>query len=176
MYQSRFKILAAGAIVAIAGIGISSAVTAPVTQASGHGTLFVTNSDGQQVRRQFSLSGRKNPDGTVKGNAVLHNPAFTVDNGQNYMLQIDISCMNVVGNTVFFGGTTKRTNDPTLVDAVFFSVEDNGEPGAGSDKISQAMFWDDDPTTTGDPMACLNNVAGDFEMLPIESGNIQVRL
>src|SRR6476646_574105 len=101
MYQSRYKILAAGAILAVAGIGITGAVTAPTTSASGHGTLFVTNSDGRQVRRQFSFSGRKNADGTAKGNAVLHNPAFTVNNGQNYMLQIDISCMNVFGNTVF---------------------------------------------------------------------------
>jgi len=174
MYQSRFKILAAGAILVIAGIGISRAVTAPTASASGHGTLFVTNSDGRQVRRQFSFSGRKNADGTAKGNAVLHNPSFTVENGQNYMLQIDISCMNVFGNTVFFGGTTRRTNDPNLVDAVFFSVEDNGEPGAGSDTISQATFWDDDPTTTGDPMACLNNSPGDFPVLPIEAGNITV--
>jgi len=175
MYQIRFKILVTAVLLVLAGIGITRALSAPLTQASGHGTLFVTNSDGQQVRRQFSLSARKMADGSVKGNAVLHNPAFTGENDKNFMMQVDISCMNVIGNTVFFGGLTRRVNDPNLNDAVFFSVQDNGEPGAGTDKISEAFFNDADPNTTGDPMDCLNNSPGDFPMYPIESGNIQVR-
>jgi hypothetical protein len=74
----------------------------------------------------------------------------------------------------FFGGTVKRTNDPSLVDAVFFSVQDNGEPGK-TDQISRVFFWDDDPNTTGDPQACMLNQLGDFPMETIEKGNIQVR-
>ena len=175
MNKIRFRMLTAAAVFIIAGIGISIAVAAAGTGASGHGTLLVTNQDGREVRRQFSFSGRRGADGRVSGNAVLHNPEFTVDNGQNYMLHIDISCMNVVGNTVFFGGTTQRTNDPNLVDAVYFSVQDNGEPGAGSDKISLATFFDDDPTTQGDPQLCLNNHPGDFPMMTIDAGNVQVR-
>jgi hypothetical protein len=43
------------------------------------------------------------------GNAVLQNPAFDGANGnQPYFLQIDISCMKVIGNIAFFGGTTRR--------------------------------------------------------------------
>ena len=175
MNNIRLRVLIVGAVFVIAGIGISIAVAAAGIGASGHGTLLVTNSDGNQVRRQFSFSGRQGGDGRVNGNAILHNPAFTVDNGQNYMLHIDISCMNVQGNVVFFGGTTRRTNDPNLVDAVYFSVQDNGEPGAGSDMISQATFFDDDPTTTGDPMLCMNNRVGDFPMFTIDAGNVQVR-
>jgi hypothetical protein len=167
--------LIAAAVFVVAGISISLAVSAAGTGASGHGTLFVTNPDGNNVRRQFSFSARQATDGTVNGNAILHNPAFTVENGQNYMLHVDISCMKVIGNTVFFGGTTQRTNDPNLVDAVFFSVQDNGEPGKNSDKISQALFFDDDPNTTGDPMLCLGNQLGDFPMMTIEAGNIQVK-
>ena len=175
MQNIRSRILVAAAIFIIAGIGISIAVAAAGVGASGHGTLLVTNQDGNQVRRQFSFSGRRAADGRATGNAVLHNPAFTTENGQNYMLHIDISCMNVIGNTVFFGGTTQRTNDPNLVDAVYFSVQDNGEPGAGSDQISQATFFDDDPSTTGDPMLCLNNRVGDFPMTAIDAGNVQVK-
>ena len=144
-------------------------------QANGHGTLLVEDEDGDLVRRQFSLSARRYADGSVKGNAVLHNPAFTVNNGQKYQLQIDISCMKVIGNVAFFGGTTKRTNDPNLVDAVYFSVQDNGEPGKDRDTISRAFFFDDDPNTTGNPALCQGNVLGDFPLEPIESGNIQVR-
>jgi len=175
MRNIRFRVLVAAAVFIIAGIGISIAVAAAGIGASGHGTLLVTNPDGNQVRRQFSLSGRQGADGRVSGNAILHNPAFTVDNGQNYMLHLDISCMNVQGNVVFFGGTTRRTNDPNLVDAVYFSVQDNGEPGAGSDMISPATFFDDNPATTGDPMLCMNNRVGDFPMTAIDAGNIQVR-
>lgn len=148
------------------------------TAASGHGTLLVTNPDGHgSTRRQFSFSARMDASGTVKGNAVLVNPAYNGDKGQYYLLQIDISCMNVVGNTVFFGGTTRRTNDPNLVDSVYFGVQDNGEPGRNLDMITPAVFWDNDPNTTGDPAACVNIQPGDpkFPMSLIEAGNITVR-
>ncbi|HLM00897.1 MAG TPA: hypothetical protein VK400_07555 [Pyrinomonadaceae bacterium] len=131
--------------------------------ASGHGTLI--NPDGS--RRQFSFSAHRNSSGTVNGQANLH-----VD---GYQLKVDISCMKVVGNVAIFGGTTRRTNDPNLVDAVYFSVQDNGEPGKNRDKISRVFFFDDDPTTTGDPQLCQFNTPTDFPLETIESGNIQVR-
>ena len=126
------------------------------------------------MRRQFSFSGNEQRNGTVRGNAILRNPQYTGSNGQTYMLQIKVSCINVIGNIAFFGGTTRRTNDPNLVDAVFFSVQDNGEPGAGQDLISYVFFFDGDPNTTGDPALCEGNQIGDFPMYPIESGNITV--
>jgi hypothetical protein len=157
-------------------------VTATDTQAqdtresaSGQGTILVQDDQGNTVRRRFSLSAHRQQDGTVKGNAILSNPAFTGTNGQPYQLQIDISCMKVYGNIAFFGGLTRRTNDPNTVDAVYFSVQDNGEPGKNNDLISRVFFFDDDPTTTGDPQLCLGNQVGDFPMEPIEAGNIQLR-
>ncbi len=152
-----------------------SAAQSSKESANGHGTLLVLNDDGDAVRRQFTVSAQRRPDGTVKGHAVLHNPAFRVDNGQKYQLQIDITCMRVYGNIAVFGGTTRRTNDPNLVDAVFFSVQDNGEPGRDRDKISRVFFWDDDPNTTGDPQACQVTGPADFPLETIESGNIQVK-
>lgn len=144
--------------------------------ANGQGSLPAINQNGKMVKRTFSLSAHRESDGTVKGQATLHNPSFTGDNGkQKYQLQIDISCMKVIGNTVFFGGTTKRTNDSNLVDAAYFSVQDNGEPGKGKDTISRVAFFDNDPNTTGDPQLCQNNNIGDFPMEVIESGNIQVK-
>lgn len=82
---------------------------------------------------------------------------------------------NRIGNVAFFGGTVKRTNDPSLVDAVYFSIQDNGEPGRERDKISSVFFFDGDPGTTGDPQLCQGNVLGDFPMNTIESGNIQLK-
>ncbi len=156
-------------------LAAASSADAHQVAASGHGTLLRENADGDTVRRQFSFSARQLADGTVTGQAVLHNPAFEGADGRAYQLKVDISCMHVVGNIAVFGGTTSRTNDPNLVDAVFFTVQDNGEPGGGSDRISGAFFWDDDPTTTGDPQACLLTGPNDFPLETIESGNIQVR-
>lgn len=168
-----------GLLVFFVAIALLSAAPRSAAQtqeaANGQGTLLVMNDNGDFVRRQFSLSARRQADGSVKGNAVLHNPAFETAKGQRYQLQIDISCMKVIGNVVFLGGTTRRTNDPSLVDAVFFSVQDNGEPGRDRDKISRAFFFDDDPNTVGDPQLCQGNVLGDFPLETIESGNIQVR-
>jgi hypothetical protein len=180
MKLNAARILALVAVLALVFVGIgmptptAEAQNNTLESANGQGTLLVMNDQGEVVRRQFSFSARRLKDGTVKGNAVLHNPAYQV-NGQNYQLQIDITCMKVIGNIAFFGGTTRRTNDPSLVDAVYFSVQDNGEPGRDRDRISRVFFFDDDPNTTGDPQLCQGNVVGDFPMEPIESGNIQVK-
>lgn len=143
--------------------------------ASGHGTLLSAGDTGL-VKRQFSFNAVRKADGKVTGHATLVNPAFTGENGHSpYQLQIDITCFRVVGNIAIFGGTTKRTNDPNLVDAAFFTVQDNGEPGAGVDRISRVFFWDDDPGTTGNPQACEVTSSTAFPLEAIESGNIQVK-
>lgn len=135
--------------------------------ASGHGTL----SGGT---RQFSFNAKRQADGTVTGQAQLTSRTPGVP-GEPYRLHLEITCMKRNGNVVFFGGNTKSTNDPNIVDAAYFSVQDNGEPGAGVDKISRVFFYDDDPTTVGDPQLCQGNVPGDFPQETIEAGNIQVR-
>jgi hypothetical protein len=143
--------------------------------ANGHGALPSVNDSGQTVKREFSFSAQRKADGTVSGHATLVNPAFKGANSKApYQLQIDIVCMNIVGNVAFFGGTTKRTNDPSLVDAVFFSAQDNGEPGK-NDMLSRAFFWDDNPSTQGDPQACRLMTVADAPLERIETGNIQVR-
>lgn len=181
MKTKETKILALGSlfaalvVVALLTVAPNSVAQGSGEAANGQGTLLVKNSAGEFVRRQFSLSARRSADGSVKGNAVLHNPAFENAKGQRYQLQVDISCMKVIGNVAIFGGTTRRTNDPSLIDAVYFSVQDNGEPGKDRDKISRVFFFDDDPSTVGDPQLCQGNVVSDFPLETIESGNIQVR-
>jgi hypothetical protein len=143
--------------------------------ANGHGALPSVGDNGKVVKREFSFSAQRKADGTVTGHATLVNPAFTGANGHSpYQLEIDISCMHIVGNVAIFGGTTKRTNDPSLVDAVFFTAQDNGEPGK-NDRLSRAYFWDDDPATQGPPSACMQTGPADFPLEQIENGNIQVR-
>ena len=160
------------AAVAVAGVlgAAGMAEAAAGDSASGHGSL-------QNNTRQFSFSAKEHADGTVSGHATLINKNFSGTPGSPapYRLQMDITCMKVVGNVAIFGGMVKSTNDPNLVDAAFFSVQDNGEPGRGVDKISRVFFWDDDPTTTGDPMACLLVGPTDFPLETIENGNVQVK-
>ena len=147
------------------------AIAATATQVSGNGALST------DPRRNFSVSARINADGTASGHATLVNKAYTGANGKSpYLLQLDISCAKVLdANTMVLGGTVKRTNDPSLVDAVYFSVQDNGEPGAGVDKISRAYFFDGDPATTGSPALCQGATLADLPLETIVSGNIQVR-
>ena len=164
------------ALALVIGMTVTGALAVtPEDSASGHGSLATTPGE-KSKQRQFSFNAQRQADGTVTGHAVLINPAFTGDNGHSpYQLHVDISCMHVVGNIAVMGGTTSRTNDSSLVDAVFFSVQDNGEGrGAPRDKISRVFFWDDDPDTTGDPQACLLTAPGAFPLEPIENGNIQV--
>lgn len=166
-------LLLAGSVAAYQGI-----LAVAGESANGQGTLLGVDENGRTVRRNFSFSARTQSDGTVKGHATLHNPAFNGTNGnQPYMLQIDVSCLKVVGNIAYMGGTIRRTNDPSLLDAVFFAVQDNGEPGRGVDRISRVFFFDDDPTTTGDPQGCQNlpDPTGPSPDELIESGNVQVR-
>jgi hypothetical protein len=131
---------------------------------SGQGTI----EDG----RTFSVSAVLYQDGTARGQATLTNRNFSGDTGKGpYKLHIDISCVKQLDdNTVVIGGFTRRTNDSSLIDAVFFQVQDNGK----DDLLSRAFFWDGDPETTGDPAACqlVNN--GDFPMEEVIRGNINV--
>jgi hypothetical protein len=159
------------ASLAIALVTAVPAIAATTGMASGQGAL---SSD---PRRNFSLSAKINADGSATGHATLVNKAFTGENGKApYLLQLDISCGKMLdANTAIFGGTVKRTNDPSLVDAVYFSVQDNGEPGAGKDKISRAYFFDGDPATTGSPALCLGATLADLPLETIVSGNINVK-
>ena len=169
MSRTLFKggLLAAATIASLA----APALAATTAQVSGQGALST------DPRRNFSVSAKLNADGTASGRATLVNKAFTGENGKApYLLQVDISCAKVLDDkTVIFGGMTRKTNDSSLVDAVFFSVQDNGEPGAGKDMVSRAYFWDDDPNTQGPPSACLNSTLTDVPLEAIVSGNLNVK-
>ena len=164
-----------GLVIVTAFGATASAISAPDLTASGRGIFSAgTMPDGTMIQREFSFSAHIRKDGTVEGLGMLYNPAEGSANGKPYLLQIDISCMNIVGDVVFLGGSTHRNTDTKLADAVYFSVQDNGKPGADSDKMSRVYFFDDDPNTTGDPGLCMGNRIGDFPMETIISGDISV--
>jgi len=157
-------------ISALAGTAMlrSTSAAAPKPSANGHGTVLLQNTEGKTVRRQFSFSARINSDGSVSGTAILHNPSFD----PKYSAQFDITCLQIVGNRASFGGSIRKTTDPVFndeFDAAFFTVFDNGEPGAGNDTISEVFF-----DNVVEPSTCQFIGADDFPQIPIESGNVNV--
>jgi len=147
----------------------STSAAAAKRSANGHGTILLQDTEGRTVRRQFSFSARINSDGSVSGNAIIHNPSFD----PKYNAQFDITCLKIVGNRASFGGSVRKTTDPVFndeFDAAFFTVFDNGEPGNGNDTISEIFF-----DNVVEPSACQFIGADDFPQIPIESGSVQVR-
>jgi hypothetical protein len=162
-------------ILAMAAItAITSAAGLYKFSAIGKGALSARSAkNGRIDKREFSFNAQVEQDGTVSGKAVLVNPDFEgADVSEPFQLEMDISCMNVVGDVAFFGGTARRTTDPNLIDAAYFSVQNDA---SGVRKISHVHFFDDDPNTIGDPQLCMGNQPGDFPMEPIESGDIDIR-
>lgn len=171
------KVIFSGVMSVAAIAGLTAAVQTSAQDresAGGNGSIRVIDENGRQVKRQFSFQARTNADGTVTGQANLTNAAFTGDNGKKFAAKFDISCLKVEGNRAVVGGFARRINDANLVDAAFFIVEDNGEPGK-NDRITSVFFFDGDPNTTGSPQICENTSINDFPLMPIDSGNIQVR-
>ncbi len=171
MKQIKLFLLAGLLIAAMAATAMllrpaSAAAARP--SASGHGTILLQDTNGKTVRRQFSFSARQNADGSVQGNAIIHNPSFD----PKYDAQFDITCLQVVGNRASFGGSVRKTSDPVFndeFDAAFFTVFDNGEPGNGNDTISEVFF-----DNVVEPSACQFIGADDFPQIPIQSGQVQV--
>jgi hypothetical protein len=170
--MKRIKIFIVAALlitaVAVTTMLRPTSAAAPRPSASGHGTLLLQDTDGKTVRRQFSFSAKQMPDGTVQGNAILHNPSFD----PKYDAHFAITCLQIVGNRASFGGSIRKTSDPVFndeFDAAFFTVFDNGEPGADNDTISEVFF-----DNVVEPSACQFIGADDFLQIPIQSGNVQV--
>ena len=170
MKRTKVFLLAASLVAGIAATSLlrsTSAAAGP--SASGHGTVLLQDTEGKTVRRQFSFSARIMPDGTVKGSGILHNPSFD----PKYSAQFDITCLQISGNRASFGGSIRKTTDSVFndeFDAAFFTVFDNGEPGAGNDTISEVFF-----DNVVEPSTCQFIGADDFPQIPIESGNVLVR-
>ena len=171
MKRSKLFVLAGLLIAALAVTFMlrSTSAAAAKPSASGHGTILLQDTEGRTVRRQFSFSARQNSDGSVQGTAIIHNPSFD----PKYDAQFSITCLQVVGNRASFGGSVRKTSDPVFndeFDAAFFAVFDNGEPGAGTDTISEVFF-----DNVVEPSTCQFIGADDFPQIPIESGSVQVK-
>jgi hypothetical protein len=139
------------------------------TNESANGQGKLVNEDGS--RSQFNFTVQRNPNGKVTGQATLRNPSFKTNNEQNEQIKIDVSCLKIVGNLAVIGGMTKRKNNQTKAEAVYFAVEDNGN----ADKIFRGFFFDDDPSSEGDPQQCQMLEPEVLVLEPIAAGEIQIK-
>lgn len=137
--------------------------------ADGEGTMI----NGDSSRSQFLFNAKRNPNGKVTGQATIRNPSFKNGNGQDNQLKIEITCLKVVGNVAILGGMTKRKNNQAKAEAIYFAVQDNGETGDG---IFRGFYYDDDPSTEGDPQRCQSIEPEVPVFEPIVAGNIKVKV
>lgn len=91
---------------------------------------------GEVFNRTFSFSAVQYADGTTEGNAQIASRKFDL------VIHMRINCLHVApdGKTARLSGLITRTSRP-FADAPVgevhrFTVQDNGEPGAGVDKFS----------------------------------------
>jgi hypothetical protein len=91
---------------------------------------------GEVFNRTFAFSAVQHADGTTEGNAQIESRKFDL------VIHMRIDCLYVApdGKTARLSGVITRTSRP-FADAPVgevhrFTVQDNGEPGAGVDKFS----------------------------------------
>lgn len=138
---------------------------------SVNGQGILVNEDGSRSR--FTFNAKRNPNGKVTGGATIRNPSFKHGNGQKDLIQIDVTCLKVEGNIAIIGGLTKRKNDQAKAESVYFAVEESSK--GGENKIFRGFYFDDDPSTEGDPQLCLSVETEVLVLEPIVEGNIQVK-
>ena len=131
--------LAVAAIVAPSAPGAANPVVHAATGA-GHQD-DVDAATGEVFNRTFSFSAVQYADGTAQGNAQIASRKFQQD-GKELVIHMSIDCLAVLadGKTARLSGVITRTSFPFAEAPVGevhrFTVQDNGEPGAGLDKFS----------------------------------------
>ena len=146
----RTRRVAALAVSVVSGLGVA-AILAPsalgadnpvVHSATGSGHQDdVDVATGEVFNRTFSFSAVQYADGMAEGNAQIASRKFQLDN-RELVVHMSIDCLSVLadGKTARLSGVITRTSFPFLEAPVGeihrFTVQDNGEPGAGVDKFS----------------------------------------
>ena len=131
--------LVAAAILAPSAPGAANPVVHSAT-GSGHQD-DVDAVTGQVFNRTFSFSAVQRADGTATGNAQIASRKFQLGN-VDLVIHMRIDCLAVLpdGKTARLSGVITRTSFPFAEAPVGeihrFTVQDNGEPGAGVDKFS----------------------------------------
>jgi hypothetical protein len=116
--------------------------------------------------REFTYHAVEQPDGAVSGSykVVLPNGLF---------FEADVTCLAVVGNTGWVGGTIRASNAAVVVigsTSTFYAI-DNGEGADAPDIVSTATF----NGAAGADLAFCANRPLVLPPLTVAEGNVQVR-
>jgi hypothetical protein len=173
-------LLAALVLVAVVVPGAPGAQKPVVHSATGAGHQDdIDAATGEVFNRTFSFSAVQYADGTTNGNAQIASRKFRLDN-RELVIHMRIDCLHVLpdGKTAQLSGVITRTSYPDSEVPVGkvhrFTVQDNGEPGAGVDKFSgvppnpQARECDDPNFGLPEPLRVAPTRT-------VNRGNIQVR-
>jgi hypothetical protein len=131
--------LALAALLAPSALGDANPVVHSATGAGHQDDVDVAT--GQVFNRTFSFSAVQYADGTAEGEAQIASRKFQLGN-RDLVIHIRIDCLHVLpdGKTARLSGVVTRTSYPDVEVPVGevhrFSVQDNGEPGAGVDRFS----------------------------------------
>jgi hypothetical protein len=161
-----------GAILAPSAPGDANAVVHSAT-GSGHQD-DIDAATGEVFNRTFSFSAVQYADGTTNGNAQIASRKFDL------VIHMRIDCLYVLpdGKTARLSGVVTRTSrafpEAPVGEVHRFTVQDNGEPGAGVDKFSgvppNPLARDCDDADFGEP-----EPARVAPTRTVDRGNIQVR-
>src|ERR671919_1109262 len=180
--------VAAVAMSVVSGLGVA-AILAPSAPGAGNPAGHWATGSGHQddvdvatgevFNRTFSFSAVQYADGTTEGNAQIASRKFKLDN-LDLVIHMRIDCLHVLpdGKTAQLSGVVTRTSYPDVEVPVGevhrFTVQDNGEPGAGLDKFSgvppNPRARDCDDADFGQP-----EPARVAPTRTVNRGNIQVR-
>lgn len=175
--MSALGALVLAAILTPSAIGDANPVVHSATGAGHQDDVDAVT--GEVFNRTFAFSAVQYADGTTEGNAQIASRKFQQD-GKELVIHMAIDCLHVLpdGKTAQLSGVITRTSFPFAEAPVGevhrFSVQDNGEPGAGVDKFSgvppNPLARDCDDADFGAPAPA--RVA---PTRTVNRGNIQVR-
>lgn len=137
---------------------------------SGHQWAPAPGGDMQPALRRFNVNAQKHADGTVTGH---HN----IVTASGLHIEGVVTCLNVVGNRAFIGGTFRNAMPAPPFTAVGVAIEvvDGGGGPAAVDQISPfGIFAAELGATEADVQAyCDDAIPGPVS--PIDMGSINVK-
>lgn len=171
----RTTTIAVAALAVAAAVSAGSTANPVVHSATGAGHQDDVDAlTGEVFNRTFSFSAVGYADGTATGSAQIESRKFDL------VIHMTVDCLNVLpdGKTAQLSGVITRTSRPfeeaPVGEVHRFTVQDNGEPGAGLDKFSgvpaNPLARDCDDEDFGAP-----EPARVAPTRTVNRGNIQVR-
>jgi hypothetical protein len=170
MRSERLAVLAVCALAALGLAGAVEAGSAGVGSATGGSHLTVHDVFGLETLelQTFGFNAKTRADGSADGWYTYRE----VDDGVPFVARGPVTCLTVIGNDAWIGGTITSSNDPTVVGAgSWWHVTDDGEGAGDAADITTFLGIG----TAADTQAFCDDHPAYRHPFPVDGGNIQVR-